>query len=73
VISTYIAGIPELVESGVNGWLVPSGSVDALADAMRLALNSSVQELAKMGKMGVERVTKFHSSDIEAHILANLL
>lgn len=24
VISTYIAGIPELVEPGVNGWLVPA-------------------------------------------------
>jgi glycosyltransferase involved in cell wall biosynthesis len=73
VISTCVAGIPELVEPGVNGWLVPPGSVDALADAMRLALNSSVQELTEMGKIGVERVTKFHNSDIEAHILANLL
>ena len=25
VISTYIAGIPELVQPGVNGWLVPPG------------------------------------------------
>ena len=72
VISTYIAGIPELVETGVNGWLVPPGSVDALADAMRLALNSSVQELAEMGNIGVERVAKFHSSDVEAYTLANL-
>lgn len=72
VISTYVAGIPELVESGINGWLVSPGSVDALAIAMRLALNSSVQELAKMGKIGVERVTKFHNSDIEAHTLASL-
>jgi glycosyltransferase involved in cell wall biosynthesis len=72
VISTYIAGIPELVESGINGWLVPPGSVDALADVMRLALNSSVHELAEMGKIGAERVTKFHNSDIEAYTLANL-
>jgi glycosyltransferase involved in cell wall biosynthesis len=72
VISTYIAGIPELVESGINGWLVPPGSVDALVGVMRLALDSSVQELAEMGKIGIERVTKFHNSDIEAHILANL-
>ena len=38
VISTYIAGIPELVEPGACGWLVPAGSVDALARAMREAL-----------------------------------
>ena len=72
VISTYIAGIPELVESGINGWLVPPGSVDALGGVMRLALDSSVQELAEMGKIGIERVTKFHNSDIEARTLASL-
>jgi colanic acid/amylovoran biosynthesis glycosyltransferase len=35
VISTYVAGIPELVESGVNGWLVVAGSVKDLAGAMK--------------------------------------
>ena len=34
VISTFVAGIPELVHDGENGWLVPAGDVDALADAM---------------------------------------
>ena len=29
VISTYIAGTPELVEPGTSGWLVPAGSVEA--------------------------------------------
>ena len=29
VVSTYVAGIPELVEDGVCGRLVPAGSVDA--------------------------------------------
>ena len=40
VISTYIAGIPELVEPGVNGWLVPAGAVEPLVDAMAEALTS---------------------------------
>ena len=31
VVSTYIAGIPELVQHGESGWLVPAGSVAALA------------------------------------------
>ena len=35
VISTYVAGIPELVEPGVCGWLVPPGSAESLAAAMR--------------------------------------
>ena len=35
VITTYVAGIPELVRPGENGWLVPAGDVDALADGDR--------------------------------------
>ena len=38
VISTYIAGIPELVQPGKSGWLVPSGDDVTLAEALREAL-----------------------------------
>ena len=31
VISTYVAGIPELIHPGEHGWLVPAGDVEALA------------------------------------------
>ena len=31
VISTYVAGIPELVTPGKNGWLTPAGDAEALA------------------------------------------
>gem|GEM_PF-127207 len=60
VISTYIAGIPELVETGQSGWLVPAGSVDALADAMREALTAPVTDLAEMGAWGRRRVRELH-------------
>ncbi len=39
-ISTYIAGIPELIASGENGLLVPAGNVAALAAAMQQMLDS---------------------------------
>jgi len=29
VLTTYVAGIPELVQPGKNGWLFPAGDVDA--------------------------------------------
>jgi SAM-dependent methyltransferase len=35
LISTFIAGIPELVGDGENGWLVPPGDVDALVGALK--------------------------------------
>ncbi len=70
VISTYIAGIPELVEPGVNGWLVPAGSVEALAKAMSESLNTSAQDLTEMGRQGARAVAQRHNSMIEAAKLA---
>ena len=46
VISTYIAGIPELVRPQVSGWLVPAGDEIALAKAIRDVLSSSIERLA---------------------------
>ncbi len=40
VISTTVSGIPEGVEDGVNGWLVPPGDAAALATAMATAIRS---------------------------------
>ena len=72
VISTYISGIPELVESGVNGWLIPAGSVAALTNVMRDVLQSSVETLEHRSKAGYERVAKHHNSLKEAREIATL-
>jgi colanic acid/amylovoran biosynthesis glycosyltransferase len=71
-IGTYIAGIPELVEPGRCGWLVPSGSVEALTSAMRAALLAPVEELAAMGKLGAKRVRQHHNAALEAQKLVAL-
>lgn len=70
VISTYIAGIPELVETGACGWLVPAGSVEETARAMREALASPVEDLARMGREGARRVAERHDSRVEARKLS---
>jgi colanic acid/amylovoran biosynthesis glycosyltransferase len=72
VISTYIAGIPELVEPGVNGWLVPAGAVPPLVDAMAELVSSSAAELDQMGRAGRERVAQWHVARTEAAKLAEL-
>ena len=72
VITTAIAGIPELVRDGQEGWLVPSGDAEALASAMREALELSPKELAAMGARGRARVEEQHSAIREAAHLADL-
>jgi len=66
VISTYVAGIPELVRDGVEGWLVPAGDVEALAQAMGCVLAAPVDALARCGEAGRERVLARHSVQAEA-------
>jgi colanic acid/amylovoran biosynthesis glycosyltransferase len=65
-ISTYVAGIPELVRDGVDGWLVPAGDVEALADAMHACLDTPPDRLEAMGRSAHERVQARHAIDVEA-------
>ncbi|QEA12481.1 glycosyltransferase [Comamonas flocculans] len=66
VLSTYVAGIPELVQPGRTGWLFPPGDVGALADAMQACLAAPPGELQAMGDAARERVLKRHDVDAEA-------
>jgi colanic acid/amylovoran biosynthesis glycosyltransferase len=72
VITTYIAGIPELVESGVCGWLVPAGSIETLTAALRAALQAPVDQLEAMGQVGARRVFQHHHGATEAAKLVKL-
>jgi colanic acid/amylovoran biosynthesis glycosyltransferase len=60
VISTYIAGIPELVRESANGWLVAAGDTVALTTALREALDCTPSELDSMGHEGAKRVREQH-------------
>ena len=72
VIVTAIAGTPELVNSDC-GWLIPSGSIDALADAMKSALQSSSEQLSAKGAIGRSRVLEFHNSKRNGVYLLSLI
>ena len=72
VISTYVAGIPELVVAGENGWLVPAGDVEALVQAMRGCLETPADVLRRMGAAAHERVFSLHNVDVEAAKLVKL-
>jgi glycosyltransferase involved in cell wall biosynthesis len=72
VLTTYVAGIPELVRSGESGWLFPAGSVEELARAMQECLTTSESELRWMGENGRRCVLEHHSVDVEAAKLIDL-
>lgn len=72
VISTYVAGIPELVIDGKNGWLIPAGSVTALTAAIEDLLAASYGQLKAMGDAAYARVRERHDIDTEAKKLAAL-
>jgi glycosyltransferase involved in cell wall biosynthesis len=55
VISTPIGGIPEIVEDGVSGVLVPPGDAAALAQAMRMLADDPARRLA-LGRAARQRV-----------------
>ncbi len=73
VIATYIAGHPELIENGVNGWLVPAGAVEPLADAMEAVLAKDSAELEAMGRAGAQRVESEHNPRIQTQRMIELL
>ena len=61
VITTWIAGIPELVKQGRNGWLIPPNNVDELVNALTDFLNTPKEQLDKMGNQGFLDVESTHS------------
>jgi len=66
VLTTYVAGIPELVRQGENGWLFPAGAVEELATAMADCLAQPADTLQRMGDAAYERVLQRHDIDTEA-------
>lgn len=71
VLTTYVAGIPELVRPGENGWLFPAGAVDELAAAMAECLAQPAEALQRMGEAARQRVLQRHDIDTEAARLAS--
>lgn len=72
VISTFVAGIPELVKPGEHGWLVPAGDVESLASAIEDCLNASPATIDDMGGKARAQVLARHDIDKEAVKLATL-
>lgn len=57
VVATAVGGVPEMLEDGVNGWLVPARDPVALAESVREALGdgAEAQRRAARARRTVER------------------
>jgi glycosyltransferase involved in cell wall biosynthesis len=65
VVASQIMGVPELVEHGVSGLLVPPGRPEALADAIEgLARDPGLRR--RMGEAGRRRVARDYHSERSA-------
>jgi glycosyltransferase involved in cell wall biosynthesis len=61
VVASRVGGLPEIVEDGVTGWLVPPESPQALADVIVHAA-SDRERLQEMGTKARERAVQFSST-----------
>ncbi len=60
VVATAVGGVPDLIEHGVNGLLVPPRSPDALASAIATLL-ADREQMRVMGKRAQERQRSEHT------------
>jgi glycosyltransferase involved in cell wall biosynthesis len=72
VVATRISGVPELVEDGVTGVLVPERDVDSLAEAM-VNLFESPDLRARLGRAGRRRVLTDYDLHVNVRRLHDLL
>jgi len=66
VVATKAGAIPEIVESGQNGFLVPANNENELAMTIMQILDNSLQAKA-MGENNRKKVQMHYSWEIAAH------
>ena len=72
VVATRIAGVPELVEDGVSGFLVPPGDAQSLAERISALLEDDDLR-NRFGKAGRAEVEAEFNIDLEARRLCRIL
>ena len=65
VLTTWVAGIPELVTHGQTGWLFPPGDVDALVTALTELFRTPAHHLMGMGRQGRRKIQAQHEISAE--------
>lgn len=71
-LSTKVGSAEEVIEDGVNGWLVDVNSDDALYDKLLNIISITRDERLKVGKIGKETVIKNYSSQKHIDLLMEI-
>jgi len=70
-VSTYVAGIPELIRDGLEGLLVPASSAEALASALQRLFDDPLLRRS-FGVAGCKRVLGLYNLSLNVHSLARV-
>jgi glycosyltransferase involved in cell wall biosynthesis len=62
IVATSVGGVPELVQDGITGWLVPPRDVESLASKLRLLMDDERMRI-RMGLAGNQRVRQHFSTE----------
>lgn len=62
-VTTRVGGLPELIEDGVNGYLVNVNDVDRLADRLVAVLNAPAAEWTRMSDAAYRRARRYTTAD----------
>lgn len=71
VVATAVGGIPDVLESGTTGLLVPVGAIGALSDCVVRLLDDPALR-ARMGKQGAAKVEQEHHVKRRVQAIENL-
>ena len=71
VVASSVGGVPEVVENGINGYLVPAQSSNLLAKAISDCL-ANTKMMADMGKAGYNKVKSEFTFEGQANKLEKI-